>query len=183
MKQYKISCTCGEDHWVKGSLAGQMFTCIKCENEFQLASLSKMSSLESREEHATYTKRDKRRAKSASRSKIDELAIFSIGFGIIIAALLAWIALVVKSDPDELTAAFYVFPIIAAVVLIAVGIAVKTIRTKNIVINALALLAGLFLIDSILFFHFVKLLISAAIVTMIAKCCIAAISEIENENI
>ena len=180
MKQYKISCDCGENLWVNGSLAGELFTCTACENELQLPSLGKLKSLESRDEQIARTKQERRLAKTASRSKVDELAIFAIGFGVVIGALIIWLGSVTKPDHGDRTAAFFAIPLTAAAVLITLGIAVKTLRNKTIVYTALILLGGLFVADSIVFLNIGKLLVSGTIVGVIAKGCSAAIAEIEN---
>jgi hypothetical protein len=183
MLQYRIECECGCSTWANASLAGEQIACGGCGNQIRLPSLGKMKSLESRHEAIIRTNAEKRQIKTKTRSKVDELAIFTTGFGIVILTLIAWIVLAIEPQSGvERSSVTLIIPVVAGAVLVLLGVAVKTFRNKATIIMSLVILSGLFVADAMLYFNVGKFAISGVIVAVILKGGYAAIREIDKQD-
>jgi hypothetical protein len=142
-----------------------------------------MKSLESRHEAIIRTNAEKRQIKTKTRSKVDELAIFTTGFGIVILTLIAWIVLAIEPQSGvERSSVTLIIPVVAGAVLVLLGVAVKTFRNKATIIMSLVILSGLFVADAMLYFNVGKFAISGVIVAVILKGGYAAIREIDKQD-
>ncbi|MDB2686163.1 hypothetical protein N9Y42_03040 [Mariniblastus sp.] len=104
-----------------------------------------------------------------NRSKIDELAIFTAGLGGIIAAVLIWLTIATPTNAGRSISAFITPPLVAACLLMLLGLVIKLTRNKAVIYFTLALVVLLFLVDLLLGFNPIKALISGTILYLIIK--------------
>ena len=156
------------------SHAGEEVVCLACNDGFQLPPLGRLQTFESRHDVVP---------PSASRSKIDELAIFTTGFGVVIFALTLWLtfALAKPAGGGQSNLAF-LMAIATATIFILLGIAVAKLRNKAIVIVTLILISSLFVADIVFFYNFAKSIFSVLIGSLIATEGYMAFREIDGKT-
>ena len=77
------------------------------------------------------------------RSKIDELAIFTVGLGGIIAAVVIWLSYASPANAGRSTLAF-VLTLVAAGLLMLLGLLIKLTRNKAVIYLTLSLVVLMF---------------------------------------
>ena len=111
-----------------------------------------------------------------TKIQIDELAIFTIGLGVILAALVSWLLYASPPVPNRSTV-LTVIPFAAAGLLVVLGLIVKYVRNMASIYAALAIISVMFLGDLLIGFNPIKVVISGAIVFMVIKVGRSALLE------
>lgn len=116
---------------------------------------------------------------ATKRTKVEELSIFTIGIGIIIAALSVWAAFVLTPAPG--TEASYLWlgiPVGLGGLFIVLGGLLRRFPSPVLVLTILFAVVGGLLLDLVVGFNMAKAAISLVIIVLILKSGLDALAEV-----
>ncbi len=117
-------------------------------------------------------------------TKIQELSIFTIGIGIILALLALWLTFALQQIPEqERSPLFLIVPLAIAVTYVVLGFLVLKFKSSGIIILTMILVAAGFAIDLIIGFNIVKAVIDVVVISMIVKTGRKALAEVNSEPV
>jgi hypothetical protein len=121
---------------------------------------------------------------AAKRTKVQELSIFTIGIGIILAVLTLWLTFALQPTPgEERSSLLLIVPLAIAVTYVVLGFLVRKFKSPGLIILTMILVAAGFGIDLIIGFNIVKAVIDVLVISMIVKTGREALTEINPEAV
>lgn len=112
--------------------------------------------------------------------KIRELGIFTVGVGIIVAALTLYITFIIGPGPGVAVSPIaLVLPLSMSVVYIVLGILTQRSANPTIIQVTMALVTLGFVFDLVVGFHIIKAVITGAVIGLIIKTGLEALKELE----
>lgn len=121
---------------------------------------------------------------ASKRTKVQELSIFTIGIGIILAVLTLWLTFALQPTPgQERSPLLLVVPLAIAVTYVVLGLLIRKFKSSSIIILTMIFVAAGFAIDIIIGFNIVKAVIDVLVISMIAKTGWEALTEVNPEPV
>lgn len=121
---------------------------------------------------------------AAKRTKAQELSIFTIGLGIILAVLTLWLTFALQPTPgQQRSQLLLIVPLVIAATYVVLGFLVRKLKSPGIIILTMILVAAGFAIDLIIGFNVVKAVIDVLVISMIVKTGREALTEVNPEPV
>ena len=121
---------------------------------------------------------------AAKRTKAQELSIFTIGLGIILAVLTLWLTFALQPTPgQQRSQLLLIVPLVIAATYVVLGFLVRKLKLPGIIILTMILVAAGFAIDLIIGFNVVKAVIDVLVISMIVKTGREALTEVNPEPV
>ena len=121
---------------------------------------------------------------AAKRTKAQELSIFTIGLGIILAVLTLWLTFALQPTPgQQRSQLLLIVPLVIAATYVVLGFLVRKLKSPGIIILTMILVAAGFAIDLIIGFNVVKAAIDVLVISMIVKTGREALTEVNPEPV
>ena len=121
---------------------------------------------------------------AAKRTKAQELSIFTIGIGIILAVLTLWLTFALQPTPgQQRSQLLLIVPLVIAATYVVLGFLVRKLKSPGIIILTMILVAAGFAIDLIIGFNVVKAVIDVLVISMIVKTGREALTEVNPEPV
>lgn len=114
-----------------------------------------------------------------TRTKVQELSIFSCGVGVVVCVLTLWLSVVMRPEPGRHQSVMIVaLPILFGVVLIVLGVLTRKVASRAIVVTTVIVVMLGFVADMVVAFHPGRAVVDGLIVAFIAKSGLEAYREI-----
>ncbi len=114
------------------------------------------------------------------RTKVQELSIFTVGIGVVLAALTLWLSFALRSEPGkERTTLMLVVPLLISAVLILLGVLTSIFKNPLMLTITMVFVVLGFGIDLVIGFNVVKAAIDVLVIALVVNTWRQAMKEVK----
>jgi hypothetical protein len=113
------------------------------------------------------------------RTKVQELAIFTVGIGVLLAVLTLWLSFALQPEPGRQRSAYLIaVPLAISAVYVVLGVLTGKVKSPSIITATMVVVVLGFVLDLAIAFNIVKAVLDVLVIMLVMKTGREALQEV-----